>query len=80
MYAKKTVLLTSVAAFSVAALTACSSADGSSSGDQTADGYSPGERITMTVPFSAGGGSDLAGRATAGGCATVAPALRGDGR
>ena len=64
MNAKKPVLTTSAAVLGVLTLAACSAADG---GETTDGEYSPGERVTMTVPFSAGGGSDLAGRATAAG-------------
>lgn len=50
------------------ALAACSD----SSGDASADGeFNPGNRITMIVPFSAGGGSDIAGRAIAAGLEEV---------
>ena len=64
MNAKKSVLTTSTAVLGVLTLAACSAADG---GEAAEGEYSPGERITMTVPFSAGGGSDIAGRATASG-------------
>ncbi|WP_309080678.1 tripartite tricarboxylate transporter substrate binding protein [Zhihengliuella sp.] len=70
MHAKKTLLLTSVAILGTATLAACSSTGGDA-GAEAAGDYSPGERITMTVPFSAGGGSDLAGRATASGLEDV---------
>ncbi|HIY23928.1 putative tricarboxylic transport membrane protein [Brachybacterium sp. AG952] len=47
------------------ALSACS---GGSGGGSSADGeFDPGNRVTMIVPFSAGGGSDIAGRAIAAG-------------
>ena len=50
------------------ALAACSD-NGSGTG---ADGeFDPGNRVTMIVPFSAGGGSDIAGRAIAAGLEEV---------
>ncbi|OFT46476.1 twin-arginine translocation pathway signal protein [Brachybacterium sp. HMSC06H03] len=51
------------------ALSACS---GGSGGGSSADGeFDPGNRVTMIVPFSAGGGSDIAGRAIAAGLEEV---------
>jgi putative tricarboxylic transport membrane protein len=65
---KRPVLLTMTAAAAALALTACSS----SAAGPSADGeFSPGERVTMTVPWAAGGGSDLNGRAMASGLEEV---------
>lgn len=51
-------------------LAACS--DGNGSNGTNADGeFNPGNRVTMIVPFSAGGGSDIAGRAIAAGLEEV---------
>ncbi|MBD8042689.1 tripartite tricarboxylate transporter substrate binding protein [Arthrobacter sp. Sa2BUA2] len=47
------------------ALTACGAS--SSSGSTEGGAYKPGGNVTMTVPFGAGGGSDLSGRAIAAG-------------
>ncbi|MFC7404190.1 tripartite tricarboxylate transporter substrate binding protein [Georgenia alba] len=55
----------SAVALGLAALGAC----GSSGGGGAAE--APGDQITMIVPFAAGGGSDLAGRAIAGGLEEV---------
>ncbi len=53
---------TSVLALSLAACGGGESAGGSSAGG---GGFTPRGDVTMIVPFGAGGGSDLAGRATA---------------
>lgn len=51
-------------------LTACS--EGGGNNGANADGeFDPGNRVTMIVPFSAGGGSDIAGRAIASGLEEV---------
>lgn len=50
------------------ALAACSDGSGGSGADGEFD---PGNRVTMIVPFSAGGGSDIAGRAIATGLEEV---------
>lgn len=51
------------------ALTACGGASSSSGAE--GDAFSPGKNVTMTVPFGAGGGSDLSGRAIASGLEQV---------
>lgn len=48
------------------ALSACSGGGSSADGE-----FDPGNRVTMIVPFSAGGGSDIAGRAIAAGLEEV---------
>jgi len=50
------------------ALAACSDSGGGTGSDGEFD---PGNRVTMIVPFSAGGGSDIAGRAIASGLEEV---------
>lgn len=61
-------IVTSVTAASLLALAAC----GDSGSDVAEDGsFTPADRVTMIVPFAAGGGSDLAGRATASGLEEV---------
>jgi putative tricarboxylic transport membrane protein len=57
--------LAAVAALGLGAvtLTACGTGDSASADG----GFDPGNQITMIVPFSAGGGSDLSGRAMAAG-------------
>lgn len=57
------------ALLSIGLLAACGSNGGNTNSgtDSTDGGYHPGSRITMVVPFSAGGGSDLSGRAIASG-------------
>ncbi len=62
---------TSVLALSLAACGGGESAGGSSAGG---GGFTPRGDVTMIVPFGAGGGSDLAGRATA----TMIEAANGD--
>ena len=51
------------------ALSACS--DGSGGGTTAEGGFEPSNRVTMIVPFSAGGGSDIAGRAIGAGLEEV---------
>lgn len=67
--------IAAVVTLGVLALTACSSGSGGTGGDSakaaggdTGD-YKPKGNVTMIVPFAAGGGSDIAGRATATGFA-----------
>ncbi len=64
---KHTVVTTALTVGTVLALTACSGASGTAS----SGGFDPGNRVTMTVPFAAGGGSDLSGRAIAEGLKEV---------
>ncbi|MFE5670147.1 tripartite tricarboxylate transporter substrate binding protein [Agromyces sp. NPDC056523] len=59
---KSRITAAAIAAVSVAALAGCSSAAGQESG---ADGFAPND-VRMIVPFAAGGGSDVSGRAIAG--------------
>lgn len=64
MFSRK-LQLTGLLATGALALSACGSA---SQAGQTEDGtFEPSGDVTMTVPFGAGGGSDLSGRAIAGG-------------
>lgn len=53
---------------SMLALAACGDDGGS---DSAEGGFTPADRVTMIVPYSAGGGSDLAGRAIASGLEEV---------
>lgn len=55
------------AATAVGALTLTLSACGGSSSSGGGGGFEPKGNVTMIVPFAAGGGSDIAGRATASG-------------
>lgn len=57
------------AAALVTGLTACGDDDGGSS---EGGAFQPSQTVTMLVPFAAGGGSDIAGRATASGFEEVA--------
>lgn len=67
---KRRSLLTAGAFSSIGlALAACS--DGTGGGTNGDGEFDPGNRVTMIVPFSAGGGSDLAGRAIASGLEEV---------
>lgn len=50
-------------------LAACSTSSSSQGGES--GGFDPGNRVTMIVPFAAGGGSDIAGRAIATGLEEV---------
>ncbi|MGY1604409.1 tripartite tricarboxylate transporter substrate binding protein [Geodermatophilus sp. SYSU D00815] len=59
---KRTPAVLATASALALALTACSDSGGGSGGD---GGFQPRGDVTMLVPFGAGGGSDLAGRATA---------------
>ncbi|WP_309132599.1 tripartite tricarboxylate transporter substrate binding protein [Brevibacterium sp.] len=63
-------LLASVAGVSALglALSGCSGGGSESSGSE--EGFTP-DKVTMIVPFAAGGGSDIAGRATASGLEQV---------
>ncbi|WP_129669033.1 tripartite tricarboxylate transporter substrate binding protein [Phytoactinopolyspora endophytica] len=64
---RTTASLLALAATGLLVLSGCS---GNAQGGE-GDGGSPGRNITMIVPFSAGGGSDLAGRAIAQGLEDV---------
>ena len=65
--------LATAASLSTALLVAaCSSASPTGSGDGS---WSPDGNTTMVVPFAAGGGSDLAGRAAAAGLEKVVPGM-----
>lgn len=74
---KRVLALCTGATLSISLLAACSSSSGStasgnSSGTNTSDGgWQPERSITMLVPWSAGGGSDLAVR-------TLVPYLEDD--
>ena len=57
------------AAISTLALAGCSSAAGA--GGSTDDEFQPSGKVTMVVPFAAGGGSDTSGRAIAAGLEDV---------
>jgi putative tricarboxylic transport membrane protein len=56
---------TVVAAASLLALSLAACGGGTSGDDSAGGGFQPRGGVTMVVPFGAGGGSDLAGRATA---------------
>jgi putative tricarboxylic transport membrane protein len=58
---KRTSAVLATASALALTLTACSEGGGGSGGD---GGFQPRSDVTMLVPFGAGGGSDLAGRAT----------------
>ena len=58
-----------IVAVGALALAGCSSSSGAPGGAADSGNYKPKGRITMVVPFAAGGGSDIAGRATASGLA-----------
>jgi putative tricarboxylic transport membrane protein len=60
---KRTIRTTAAATAALTLLAACSSASGG--GDEGGE-FTPRGDVTMLVPFAAGGGSDLAGRALAG--------------
>ena len=62
---RSTVLAAASAAALALTLTACGGADSGGSDGGGAGGFEPRGDVTMIVPFGAGGGSDLAGRATA---------------
>jgi putative tricarboxylic transport membrane protein len=63
---RSTVLATTTASALVLTLAACGGAAGGGSGGDSGGDFTPrGGDVTMIVPFGAGGGSDLAGRATA---------------
>ncbi|GAA1770858.1 tripartite tricarboxylate transporter substrate binding protein [Agromyces humatus] len=69
--ASTTAKFAAIGAVTLLALTGCSSAAaGSTSGDQEG-GFAPSGDARMIVPFSAGGGSDLSGRAIAAGLEEV---------
>jgi putative tricarboxylic transport membrane protein len=59
---RSTVLAAASASALALTLAACGEAGGTSGGDS--GGFQPRGDVTMLVPFGAGGGSDLAGRAT----------------
>jgi putative tricarboxylic transport membrane protein len=59
---KRTILTTTAATAALTLLAACGG--GSAGGDEGGE-FTPEGDVTMLVPFAAGGGSDLAGRATA---------------
>lgn len=65
--------IAAVVALGALALAGCSGSAGGSSAkaasDDTSSNYKPKGNVTMIVPFAAGGGSDIAGRATASGFA-----------
>jgi putative tricarboxylic transport membrane protein len=61
---RSTVLATTTASALALTLAACGGASGGSEGDGGGDFKPRGGDVTMVVPFGAGGGSDLAGRAT----------------
>ena len=58
---KRTILTTAAATAALTLLAACGG--GSAGGDEGGE-FTPEGDVTMLVPFAAGGGSDLAGRAT----------------
>lgn len=62
------------AALATLALAACSTSAPAPS-DGSADGWAPEGNITMIVPFSVGGGSDMFGRAVAAGLEEVRPGI-----
>lgn len=62
------IIVPALAATPLLAVAACGDGGGDSSDE---GGFSPSDRVTMIVPYSAGGGSDLAGRAIAGGLEEV---------
>jgi len=66
MRSTRATALTALAAATGLVLTACGSDSGGSGGGDAAAG-APDGPVSMIVPFSAGGGSDLAGRALASG-------------
>ncbi|BBG01770.1 MULTISPECIES: tripartite tricarboxylate transporter substrate binding protein [Pseudonocardia] len=61
---RRSALLTATVGVSALLLASCAGGGG---GTDENGVYSPGDSVTMLVPFAAGGGSDLAGRAIAGG-------------
>ncbi len=63
MHSKKLLTAAAVAGTLTLALSAC----GQGSSGSSDGGYEPPGNVTMIVPFAAGGGSDIAGRATASG-------------
>lgn len=69
--------LAALGTVSLIALTACGNGgdggDGGDGGSTGGGGFEPGN-VTMIVPFAAGGGSDIAGRATAAGFEEVSDA------
>ena len=65
----KITAVVATAAISTLALAGCSSAAGA--GGSTDDEFQPSGKVTMVVPFAAGGGSDTSGRAIAAGLEDV---------
>jgi len=68
---KSRITAAAVAAISVAALTACSSAAGQPASSDGANGGFEPDDVRMVVPFAAGGGSDVSGRAIASGLEAI---------
>jgi putative tricarboxylic transport membrane protein len=62
---KKVVTITGICATGLLVLTGCGASNAGNAAES--EGFTPKGDVTMTVPFGAGGGSDLSGRAIAGG-------------
>jgi putative tricarboxylic transport membrane protein len=63
----KTVLMPVLAGLSITVLAGCTTTSGGGSGDE----FTPTGDVRMVVPFSAGGGSDISGRAIAAGLESI---------